>query len=80
MSKKLDDILGQNISHDEAFKKKLIDIYKKVKLKEFNNEMLFDILPCNYNLKKWKLKKSDRCDVCKVQNARHLLFECKYIM
>ena len=33
-SKKLDDILGQNISHDEVFKKKLIDI-KEIKLKEF---------------------------------------------
>ena len=79
MSKKLDDILGQNISHDEVFKKKLMDI-KEIKLKEFNYKMLFDILPCNYNLKKWKLKESDRCDVCnEVQNVRHLLFECKYV-
>ena len=36
-------------------------------------------MPCNSNLKKWKLKQSDTCDVCnQPQTIKHLLLDCTY--
>ena len=62
-----------------VFKVKLLDI-KEIKLKEFNYKLLNDILPCNANLKKWRIINSDKCDVCEEsQTAKHLLFDCIYV-
>ena len=52
---------------------------KENKIREFNFKVFHGILPCNYRLKKWKIKDCDKCDVCaEVQTIRHLLFDCKY--
>ena len=49
------------------------------KLAEFNYKVLHDILPCNVNLKKWKIIESDKCNFChEMQDIPHLLFYCKY--
>ena len=62
-----------------AFKSK-ISLEKEIKLREFNFKVLHGILPCNNNLKKWKIKISSKCDVCDdTQTIRHLLFDCKYV-
>ena len=37
---------------------------KEIKLKEFNFKVLHGILPCDKNLKQWKIRMSDCCDVC----------------
>ena len=53
---------------------------KEVKLKDFNFKLLHGILPCNKNLKKWKLRRDDKCDVCSMsQYIEHLLLECRYV-
>jgi hypothetical protein len=53
---------------------------KEIKLKEFNFKVLHGILPCNNNLKKWRIRMSDLCDVCDCrQSIEHLLFECHYV-
>jgi len=52
----------------------------EIKIREFNFKLLHGILPCNVNLKKWKIKASDICDVCNnPQTIEHLLFECSYV-
>ena len=68
-----------DLSCKSIFKRKLIDI-KENKLREFNYKLINNILPCNANLKKWKISESDACDVCdNVQTVQHLLFECTYV-
>ena len=53
---------------------------KEIKLKEFNFKLLHNILPCNKNLAKWKIKPNDRCDVCgQSQTIEHLLYSCIYV-
>ena len=53
---------------------------KEIKLKEFNFKVLHGILPCNGNLKQWRIKASDECDVCGLpQTTEHLLFACRYV-
>ena len=59
--------------------------YKKVKaikdpkLAETNFKILHNILPCNSNLFRWKLKTNNQCDICgKIETVHHLLFECSY--
>ena len=53
---------------------------KEIKLKEFNFKVLHGILPCNKNLKQWKIRICDSCDVCgEVQTIEHLLWDCRYV-
>ena len=53
---------------------------KEIKLKEFNSIVLYGILPCNGNLKQWRIKASDECDVCGLpQVIEHLLLTCRYV-
>jgi len=77
------DFLDMYCLQDEcvknAFRVKVVG-EKEVKLKEFNYKVLYGILACNKNLKKWKIKDSDMCDVCdQIQSIEHLLFECNYV-
>ena len=59
---------------------KKIKLEKEIKLKEFNFKLLHNILPCNRNLEKWKLKSNDKCDVCSLpQTIEHLLYDCTYV-
>ena len=37
---------------------------KEVKLREFNFKLSYGILPCNSNLKRWKLRTTDNCNMC----------------
>jgi len=63
----------------EIFTTKLIK-EPEIKIKEFNFKMLHGILPCNVNLKKWKIRDSNVCDVCSItQTIEHLLFDCLYV-
>ena len=42
--------------------------------------MLHGILSCKKNLKQWKIKTDDECDVCKEQQTiKHLLWDCYYV-
>ena len=53
---------------------------KEIKLKAFNFKVLHGILACNVNLKRWKIKEIDECDVCRLpQTIEHLLFTCRYV-
>ena len=61
------------------FIKKIV-LEKEIKLKEFNFKMLHGILSCKKNLKQWKIKTDDECDVCKEQQTiKHLLWDCCYV-
>ena len=61
------------------FRTKLVE-EKEMKLREFNFKLLHGILPCNSNLKRWKLKTTDNCDVCQEpQSIEHLLWKCNYV-
>ena len=63
----------------KVFTTKII-LEREIKLKEFNFKLLHGILPCNYNLKNWKIKDNNDCDVCgQVQTIEHLLYECDYV-
>ena len=43
-------------------------------------EIIHNILPCNDNLYKWRIKEDIKCDLCdKVQTIGHLLFECVFV-
>lgn len=49
------------------------------KLKEFNLKILYGILACEENLRKWKIKESDNCYICNVKHTiEHMLFSCKH--
>ena len=68
-------------SNDEilAFSKKVV-LENEIKLKELNFKVLHGILACNKNLKNWKIRLSDRCDVCnQIQTIEHLLYNCHYV-
>lgn len=70
--------IGQ-FDEKECFNNK-VWMEKEIKLKEFNFKLLHGILPCNANLKKWKIKSSDTCDIChQKQTIEHLLFDCDYV-
>ena len=52
---------------------------KDKKIAETNYKILHHILPCNQNLKRWKIKTVNTCDICnEIQDIAHLLFYCKY--
>ena len=62
-----------------VFTRKLL-LEKEIKLKEFNFKLLHGILPCNKNVKRWRIKESEQCDVCNMpQTIEHLLFKCYYV-
>lgn len=53
---------------------------KEIKLKEFNFKLLHGILSCNKNLRKWRIRLDDVCDVCHAsQSIEHLLYSCTYV-
>ena len=61
------------------FRTKLVE-EKEMKLREFNFKLLHGSLPCNSNLKRWKLRTTDNCDVCQEpQSIEHLLWKCDYV-
>ena len=79
MSTQVEFFKKPEVSSEAVFRDKLI-IIKENKLREFNYKLMFNILPCNLNLKRWKVTDSDICDVCNnVQTAKHLLFDCSYV-
>ena len=52
---------------------------KEIKLKEFNFKVFHGILPCIYNLAKWKIRSQPQCDVCNESHTiMHLLYDCHY--
>ena len=69
------------LTHDifkEACKKK-IKCIKDPKLAETNFKILHNVLPCNYNLFKWKLNESKFCQICgNTEDIKHLIYECSY--
>ena len=68
--------LGTSISVEDAFRNQLCSNIE-FKLKEFNFKVMHGILYCNSNLKKWRKKENDACDICNCrQTIEHLLFEC----
>ena len=70
---------GENCFETDAFHCKII-LEKEIKLKEFNFKVLHGILPCNRNLKNWRIKDSDLCDICqRTQTIQHLLYDCIYV-
>ena len=70
---------GLQDEQNTIFSKKVYN-EKETKLKEFNFKLLHGILPCNKNLRNWRVKDSDKCDVCEnIQSIEHLLFECQYV-
>ena len=59
---------------------KKVKVIKDRKLAETNFKILHNILPCNLNLHKWKLRLNNHCNICgDVETIRHLLFECVYV-
>ena len=72
--------IRNQIDEKELFVRRVCYEQEK-KLKEFNFKMLYGILPCGANLKKWKIRQTSLCDVCKEeQTITHLLFECQYVV
>ena len=59
-------------------KNKVLNIKDK-KLAETNFKILYNVLPCGYNLKRWKKIQSDKCSICNAsETILHLLYYCKY--
>ena len=74
-------LLGDCVEEAEvlAFSTKVVQ-EKEIKLKEFNFKLLHNILPCNKNPAKWRIKPNDRSDVCgQSQTVKHLLYSCIYV-
>ena len=68
-----------NIDEESAFTQKVSN-EREHKLKEYNFKLLHGILACNKNLKRWRIKDRDICDVCaETQTIKHLLFDCQYV-
>ena len=79
MTRYLDQYCNDEYVTRNAFVKKLLK-EPEIKLKEFNFKILHGILPCNSNLKKWKIRSVDVCDVCnQIQTIEHLLYGCCYV-
>ena len=50
------------------------------KIAEFNFKVLHYILPCNYNLVKWKKKENPICLICgNIETIEHMLFYCQCV-
>lgn len=68
-----------DMSEETVFSRRIC-MEQEMKLKEFNFKLLHNILPCNSNLKKWKIRDSDSCDICNMDHTvMHLLFDCKHV-
>ena len=49
----------------------------EIEPREFDFKIIYGILTCNSNPKKWKIKESYVCNICNSkQTIPHLLFEC----
>ena len=71
--------LNNIVCIENAFYNKIF-LEKEIKLREFNFKVLHGILPCNKNLKQWKIIDCDKCDICdEIQTIEHLLFQCTYL-
>ena len=67
----------QNINFKSIYKNKIKNIKEK-KLSEFNFKVLHRILPCNDNLKKWKIQNYSFCEICQTKHdIPHLLYYCR---
>jgi len=61
---------------ESAYVHKVKLIWEK-KLAEFNYKVLYNILACPTNLKKWKISQNDTCEICNsVCDVIHLLIKC----
>ncbi|MCP3953594.1 MAG: hypothetical protein GY697_15460, partial [Desulfobacterales bacterium] len=61
-----------------SYRNKIMRIKDK-KLSEFNFKVLSNILPCNYNLVKWRKRESGLCSICDVEETiEHLLYSCDF--
>ena len=79
MARYLDQYCNDEYVTRTAFVKKLLK-EPEIKLKEFNFKILHGILPFNSNLKKWKIRSVDVCDVCyQMRTIEHLLYGCCYV-
>ena len=68
-----------NSNQGDIFTRK-VSREKEIKLKEFNFKLLHGILPCNVNLKTWRIKDDNSCDLCNLpQTLEHLLYKCAYV-
>lgn len=75
-AKLMEEYLCNNINFCNVYKCKVQNMPDK-KLAEMNFKVLHGILPCNYNLKRWKKRESEKCALCnKVETISHLLYEC----
>ena len=58
---------------------KKVKVIKDFKLAETNFKIIHNILPCNLNLYRWKLKPNSQCSICgDTETVIHLLYECTY--
>ena len=58
----------------------LIKLMPVKKIAQFNYYKLYDKLPHNYNLFKWRIKDSPKCETCeKIQTMVHFLYDCKSV-
>lgn len=70
------DIKLQKCEWQKIYCNKIYRIPER-KIAQISYKLLFRIVPCNFWLKKCKLKESDLCDVCgQVETIEHLFFEC----
>ena len=68
--------IQRDMSVEDAFRNQLCSKIE-IKLREFSFKVMYGILACNSNLKKWRIKESYVCDICNSkQTIEHLLFEC----
>ena len=80
MSNYLQLYLDRNDATETSVFYSKISCEKENKLKEFNYKLLYGILPCNSNLKRWNIINCDKCDVCDdTQTIEHLIFDCIYV-
>ena len=70
-------IRSPKIWKGKIYPNKKIECIKEIKIKEFNYNILNDILPCGVNLKQWRLIDDDSCIFCQhAHDIPHLLFSC----
>ena len=65
--------IRNQIDEKELFERRVCYEQEK-KLKELSFKMLYGILPCGVNLKKWKIRQTSLCDVCKEEQTITHLF------
>ena len=55
--------IQRDMSIEDAFRNQLCSEIE-IKLGEYSFKVMYGILPCNSNLKKWRIKESHVCDIC----------------